>query len=226
MQNRHDLEDYNVPQLVDVFIKRAVAMAAVHKGNFDTQNIMWLMGSDFMYEDAEIWFINLDVSGNEHIQSTNGIDRFLRSMLMCVILTTVGVICLSITVLRSQKIIRAVNANGTVHARYSTPSEYVTAKLAENITYSIKTDDHFPYISDPQSAWTGFFTSRPGLKGYVRSSSVLLMVARQLEVLAGGGGGGNGTERLWEALSVAQHHVSCFTNSKCHLLHGHRLASS
>ena len=53
--------------------------------------------------------------------------------------------------------------------------------------------------------WTGFFSSRPGLKGYVRSSSVLLQVARQLEVL-GGGVVGNGTERLWEALSIAQHH--------------------
>ena len=107
-----------------------------------------------------------------------------------------------------QKIIRAVNANGTVHARYSTPSEYVKARLAEGITYSVKTDDFFPYISDPQSSWTGYFTSRPGLKGYVRSSSVLLQVARQLEVLVGGGGGvaGNGTEPLWEALSVAQHH--------------------
>ena len=95
-----------------------------------------------------------------------------------------------------------------MHARYSTPSEYVKAKLAENVTYSVKTDDFFPYISDPQSIWTGFFTSRPGLKRYVRSSSVLLQVARQLEVLAGGEGkaAGNGTERLWEALSIAQHH--------------------
>ena len=107
-----------------------------------------------------------------------------------------------------QKIIRAVNANGTVHARYSTPSDYVQAKLAENITYSVKTDDFFPYISDPQSVWTGYFTSRPGLKGYVRSSSVLLQVARQLEVLAGSDRRlvGNGTEPLWEALSIAQHH--------------------
>ena len=107
----------------------------------------------------------------------------------------------------AQKIIRAVNANGTVHARYSTPSEYVRAKLSEGVDYSIKTDDFFPYISDPQSVWTGYFTSRPGLKGYVRSSSVLLQVARQLEVLGGGGAAaGNGTARLWEALSLAQHH--------------------
>lgn len=62
MQDRHDLEDYNVEERVDTFVRQALAMAAVHKGNLDTQNIMFLCGSDFMYEDAEIWFINLDVS--------------------------------------------------------------------------------------------------------------------------------------------------------------------
>lgn len=162
MQDRHDLEDNNVDELVEVFTQRAFAMAAVHKGELATQNIMWLMGSDFMYEDAEIWLINLD------------------------------------------KIIKAVNANGTINARYSTPSEYVKAKLAQGVQYSVKTDDFFPYISDPNSAWTGFFSTRPGLKGYVRSSSVVLQVARQLEVLTGRNG--TGTGRLWEAVALAQHH--------------------
>jgi alpha-mannosidase len=162
VQDRQDLEDYNVPERVDIFIRRALAMAAVHRGDMASQNIMWLMGSDFMYENAEIWLVNLD------------------------------------------RIIKAVNVNGTVQARYSTPSEYVRAKLAEGIQYSVKTDDFFPYISDPNSAWTGFFTTRPGLKGYVRSQSVLLQVARQLEVVTGRNG--SGSERLWEALALAQHH--------------------
>ena len=49
VQDRHDLEDYNVPERVDTFVRRALAMAAVHQGELASQNIMWLMGSDFMY---------------------------------------------------------------------------------------------------------------------------------------------------------------------------------
>ena len=51
------------------------------------------------------------------------------------------------------KIIAAVNANSSttgVTARYSTPSAYVRAKNAEkSITWSVKTDDFFPYSDGP-----------------------------------------------------------------------------
>ena len=57
------------------------------------------MRSDFQYESAERFFINMD------------------------------------------KIIKAGNADGRVRAQYSTPSIYYRAKLQENITWSVKTDD-------------------------------------------------------------------------------------
>ena len=44
VQDRHDLKDYNVEERVDTFVRRALEMAAVHKGELDTMNIMWLMG--------------------------------------------------------------------------------------------------------------------------------------------------------------------------------------
>ena len=120
------------------------------------------MGSDFLYQNAEMYFINMD------------------------------------------KIIKVVNANGTMKVRYSTPSEYVKAKMSEGVKYSVKTDDFFPYISSPTAVWTGFFTSRPGLKGYVRANSLLLQTARQVEVFTGGNG--SSSARLWEAMALAQHH--------------------
>ena len=52
--------------------------------------------------------------------------------------------------------------------------------------------------------WSGYFSSRPSLKRYVRVNSQLLNVARHWEVFAGGNG--SSTERLWAALSVTQHH--------------------
>ena len=102
------------------------------------------------------------------------------------------------------KLIKAVNADGRVKAQYSTPSLYVEAKNAEGLTWSVKTDDIFPYADGPDAYWTGYFTSRPALKRYVRVQSAYLQVARHLDLYAGGNG--NATEALWEALGVAQHH--------------------
>ena len=102
------------------------------------------------------------------------------------------------------KLIKYVNADGRVNMFYSTPTQYLQAKLKSNITWSLKIDDLFPYSDSPHSYWTGFYTSRPALKHYVRFNSVFLQTARQIEVWAGGNG--TGTFLLWDALSTAQHH--------------------
>lgn len=61
-----------------------------------------------------------------------------------------------------------------------------------------------PYADHADAYWTGYFTSRPALKGYVRTSSAFLQVVRHFEVFSGGDGAGS--EMLWEAQSVTQHH--------------------
>ena len=59
---------------------------------------------------------------------------------------------------------------------YSTPSRYTDAVHKANLTWSVKLDDFFPYATSPWSYWTGYFTSRPALKGYVRYNNALLQV--------------------------------------------------
>jgi hypothetical protein len=44
--------------------------------------------------------------------------------------------------------------------KYSTPSEYVDAIAAKNVTWPVKYDDMFPYADNPDSYWTGYFSSR------------------------------------------------------------------
>lgn len=65
-----------------------------------------------------------------------------------------------------------------VKAYYSTPSCYVAAvKRATSVdNFQQKTDDFFPYESSPHAYWTGYFTSRPTLKGIVRQSSAFMQV--------------------------------------------------
>ena len=64
-----------------------------------------------------------------------------------------------------------------MNAFYSTPSIYLDALHKANLTWELKTDDFFPYADCPYCYWTGYFTSRPALKGYVRSSNNLLQVS-------------------------------------------------
>ena len=96
-------------------------------------------------------------------------------------------------------VIDAVNAAGlNITAQYSTPSLYTYARHAEQLTWRVKTDDFFPYGISDHAYRTGFYTSRPALKRYVRVLSHVLQAARQLEVFTSADG--SATRALWEAL--------------------------
>jgi hypothetical protein len=111
------------------------------------------------------------------------------------------------------KLIKFVNADGRVNVFYSTPGAYNEAKLKSNISFSVKTDDFFPYADCPHCYWTGYFTSRAALKRYVRINSAYLNAARQLAVF----GGGSLSPLFEEAMGLAQHHDAVSGTSKQHV---------
>ncbi|XP_077252285.1 putative alpha-mannosidase At5g13980 isoform X2 [Tasmannia lanceolata] len=115
------------------------------------------------------------------------------------------------------KLIHYVNKDGRVNALYSTPSIYTDAKFASNESWPLKTDDFFPYADRANGYWTGYFTSRPALKGYVRMLSGYYLAARQLEFLKGRNSSGPKTDALAEALSIAQHHDAVSGTEKQHV---------
>ncbi|XP_049516029.1 lysosomal alpha-mannosidase-like isoform X2 [Dermacentor silvarum] len=94
-----------------------------------------------------------------------------------------------------------------IHLLYSTPSCYLKALHESKAGWTTKTDDFFPYASDPHAFWTGYFTSRPAFKFLDRYANNQLQAAKQLGVLAGPR---EVTEAslnvLREALAVGQHH--------------------
>ncbi|KAG8385026.1 hypothetical protein BUALT_Bualt04G0180100 [Buddleja alternifolia] len=104
------------------------------------------------------------------------------------------------------KLIHYVNLDGRVNALYSTPSIYTDAKHATEMTWPTKTDDYFPYADRVHGYWTGYFTSRPALKRYVRMMSGYYLALRQLEFFKGRNRPGPSTDLLGEALAIAQHH--------------------
>lgn len=114
------------------------------------------------------------------------------------------------------KLIHYVNKDGRVNALYSTPSMYVDAKHATNEEWPLKTHDYFPYADRINAYWTGYFTSRPALKRYVRMLSGYYLAARQLEFLAGRSSAGPNTFSLGDALGIAQHHDAVTGTAKQH----------
>ncbi|KAJ8435416.1 hypothetical protein Cgig2_001068 [Carnegiea gigantea] len=115
------------------------------------------------------------------------------------------------------KLIHYVNLDGRVNALYSTPSIYTDAKYATMDSWPVKIDDFFPYADAANAYWTGYFTSRPSFKGYVRVMSGYYLAARQLEFLIGRNGSVSGTETLADALAIAQHHDGVSGTEKQHV---------
>ncbi|XP_064609244.1 lysosomal alpha-mannosidase-like [Liolophura sinensis] len=112
------------------------------------------------------------------------------------------------------KIIKYVNQQQTlnntkVNLLYSTPSCYLKQLNLANKTWTTKSDDFFPYAHRAHSFWTGYFTSRAALKGYVRRTNNFLQVCKQMDALAQLDDSQHSSvsvEVLKEAMGVAQHH--------------------
>eukprot|EP01119_Soliformovum_irregulare_P015649 TRINITY_DN4429_c0_g1_i8.p1 TRINITY_DN4429_c0_g1~~TRINITY_DN4429_c0_g1_i8.p1 ORF type:complete len:877 (-),score=245.06 TRINITY_DN4429_c0_g1_i8:14-2644(-) len=76
-----------------------------------------------------------------------------------------------------------LNANQGVydlHVFYSTPTTYMEAVHAANHVWDVKTGDFLPYADHPHSYWSGYYSSRSALKGYVRSRNNFLRATQSL----------------------------------------------
>ncbi|KAF2301804.1 hypothetical protein GH714_029449 [Hevea brasiliensis] len=124
------------------------------------------------------------------------------------------------------KFIHYVNKDGRVNALYSTPSIYTDAKYAADEQWPLKTEDFFPYADHPNAYWTGYFTSRPAFKGYVRMLSGYYLAARQLEFFKGRSTAGPNTNKLADALAIAQHHDAVSGTERQHVASDYALRLS
>jgi hypothetical protein len=63
-------------------------------------------------------------------------------------------------------IIEFVNSYNKVNLtfQYSTPSTFLNALKGNNVTWSTKYDDGFPYSDNLEDFWTGYFSNRPSKK--------------------------------------------------------------
>ena len=176
------LNGYNV----DDVIKRFKKAAEDQRKHFTGNNIMMTMGSDFQYRNAQMWFKNLD----KLIKYVNDAD--------------VGLNLFYSTPRKFSKLYFLLTGRQyLVILKFL--SCYLKARNEENQIFEEKTDDFFPYADGPSMFWTGYFTSRAGLKGYVRETNSILNTCKQMNLKSE-----NKFEKelevLERAFAVAQHH--------------------
>uniref|UniRef100_A0A7S3JCC5 Glycoside hydrolase family 38 central domain-containing protein n=1 Tax=Euplotes harpa TaxID=151035 RepID=A0A7S3JCC5_9SPIT len=119
------------------------------------------------------------------------------------------------------KLIEYMNKHySDVNLFYSTPYEYVDAVHRADIQWPTKYDDLFPYSDGWDDYWTGYFTSRATLKGYVREASRDLnsqSVFLALDALAHGKQTFAAFEGLFNQMGVLQHHDAVAGTEKQHV---------
>jgi alpha-mannosidase len=115
--------------------------------------------------------------------------------------------------LNMDRLMKRVNMDGRVHMKISNMADYTMAKNRANFTWTVRTDDSFPYGSGTAtdyrspSYWTGYFSARPTLKRHIRKGSKTLFSARTLAVLSEDNAPSVAAlVELWTAVSVNQHH--------------------
>jgi hypothetical protein len=122
----------------------------------------------------------------------------------------------------TDKLIHYLNLDGRVNAFYSTPSIYANAKLESGREYTLTSNsDLYPYDFYPHEYLTGFFTSRPALKGYIRDSSSLFASSRQMQAVSlppeSVSSSTNPLLLLEKTMAVVQHHDAVAGTSMQHV---------
>lgn len=77
--------------------------------------------------------------------------------------------------------------------------------MATQASWPEKTDDFLPYASDPHSYWTGYYTSRPSSKLFMRQGELWSQIYNQMVVIKNIDLSED-PESLEKAVAVNQHH--------------------
>ncbi|CAF4185154.1 unnamed protein product, partial [Adineta steineri] len=91
------------------------------------------------------------------------------------------------------------------HVHYSTPTCFLHALSKEKRSWPVREGDFMSYAHRAHAFWTGFYTSRPGIKFYERSLGALYQSVRQLSIYANHVDF-NGLFKLGEVMGLLQHH--------------------
>ncbi|CAK9296984.1 unnamed protein product [Gordionus sp. m RMFG-2023] len=208
IQDDEGASDYNVPEKVNAFLSSLIRQSK----NYDTNHLLVTMGNDFNYQAADNWYKNLDKL-IKYVNKQRSLPKF--SLKFNLIYSTPGCYLYALHNAKG-------DLNSTSHSLNNLnlyKSELIDnnrpfkskrqPKISDN-NYGdywpeINGGDFFPLVNFITNIWTGYFSSRPTLKGMIRDSSRFLHICKQIESLSG-------LDRnqdimsLERAQAIAQHH--------------------
>ena len=166
MQDDVGLEQYNVGERVNDFVKASLEKASFIQGN----NIMWMFGNDFNYQYAAQNYQNMD----KLLRAVNADGRIIAFYS-----TPARYVEAKLSEVQQQEEQGRQERQREGRDAAATADEDETTTIA----YPVKRDDFFPYADQPHAYWTGYFTSRPTQKFYNKYASAYLQTARQIQLL-------------------------------------------
>ncbi|KAK0056601.1 lysosomal alpha-mannosidase [Biomphalaria pfeifferi] len=104
-----------------------------------------------------------------------------------------------------------------IHLMYSTPSCYSYYVNKERVTLEEKKEDFHPYSIPPAAYWTGFYTSRGGLKRHIKQAGQILQSCKQLSIFTDLQDSFQDVNVLRDAMGVMQHHDAVTGTQRTHV---------
>jgi lysosomal alpha-mannosidase len=219
-----DAEDRNVDAYVTLAVQAAMRYAQAYPADPDgTAHVPWMMGSDFQYVDAHMNYFSMDrlISWGNAVTNTTRVNFMYStpatyaaarisssqtplSLRQGDIFPCECAVCLCVPVCLRR-------------ARHLLPLPLPRSHCP--LPHPPLPPFSFADADGPHSVWTGYFTSRPALKGYHRESTAVFQAAKQLQLWAGGAGsaGGSWADPLWlleTSVGVSCHHDAVAGTSK------------
>ncbi|CAG5133105.1 unnamed protein product [Candidula unifasciata] len=144
---------------------------------YKTNHLLIPMGCDFGYQDAAVWFHNM--------------ESLMQMVNKMVVLT-----------------LNYYQQNSSVkyNLLYSTPSCYTYHVNKQKVKFPVKFDDFLPYGIEPGAYWTGFYTTRGGLKMHIKRAGQILQSCKQLSIFTALDDMFGHVNQLRDAMAVMQHH--------------------
>lgn len=130
------------------------------------------------------------------------------------------------------KLVNFINANyDDVEIRYSRVSEYFAAVALDSsldgaLLFSSYQPDFFPYADNPTSYWTGYYTTRPTMKRFVRRTDAFVRDAEVFSALAairtGDREPASNLVVHSQSISLYMHHDGITGTSRAHVVDDYR----
>ena len=202
------LEDYNV----DDVVSRFEALVADQLNFTAGSDVMLMMATDFSGENAETWYRNI----NKLIHWVNAHGKYN------VLYSTPSIYTAAKTsnVVWPQRTEDIMPYFDDAHAVCKRPAPLACTLLRAS-EKATRLHSYTPrFARTPTQVWSGYFTSRPALKGYVRDSSRVFQAAKQLQAAKlppADMSPANPLYSLERAMGLAQHHDAVSGTSKQHV---------